>query len=329
MLADIGQLGYVDTRGGHQRQDFPRARLDGDDGADFVLHQLLAVLLELRIDGGDNVVAGDGFLVEFAVFERLLDLVVGVAEENVIALFPAEVLLPGRLDAGHARIVARTVFARVAVDVVLVHLGHIPQQVAARIDGVVTDAAHLSLEARETVLDFGEFVIGLGRDLLEHRHALETDPRAVPLVLLHFSADELRGDVQYGGEGEGVELAHLPRTYEDVVGYFVAHQDFPVPVIDDAPGGIDDFPDRRVVVRIDLVVLVEDLDGEDLRQEDGRGHSQSDEEPDVSVVGGHLRESGARMSMISRETTHPAARDAAKRRTLKEKGREPAPSAQI
>ena len=140
--------------------------------------------------------ARDGFLVELAVLVRLLDLVLGVAQEDVVPLLPAKILLAGRLDAGLAGIVAGAVLARVAVHIALVHLGHVAEQVAAGVDRVIADAAYLALEAGETVLDLGELVVGLGRDLLDHRDALETDLPAVLPILLHLSTDEFHRGVQ-------------------------------------------------------------------------------------------------------------------------------------
>ena len=271
----------------------------------------------------------DSLLVELAVLVGLLDLVLGVAQEDMIALLSAEIRFPGRLDAGHAGVVARAVLARMVVDVSLVHLGHVAEEVAAGVDGVVADAAHLALEAGEAVLDLGELVVGLGRDLLDHRDALEADLPAVALVFVHLPADEFGRDVQRRREGEGVEFADVPRVHQDVVSHFVSHENVTVPVVDDAPGGVDDFPHGCVVVRVDLVVVVQDLDGEDFRQEDGRHHSQADEKTGVSGVGRHLRVSGARMSMITSERAHPATREMPKRMALKEKGRVPAPSAQM
>ena len=275
--------------------------------------------------------ARDGLLVELAVLVGLLDLVLGIAEEDVIPLLAAKVLLAGRLDAGLAGVVPGAVFARMAVHVALVHLGHVAEEVAAGVDRVVADAAHLALEAGEAVLDLGELVVGLGRDLLDHRDALETDLPAVLPILLHLSADEFHRGVQGGRQAHRVELHFLQvaRIHQDVVGHLVAHEDVAVAVVDDSAGGVDDLPDRRVVVRVDLVVVVQDLDGEDLRQEDGRHNPQADEKTGASRIDGHLRLSGARMSMMRSERAHPAASETPKRMALKARVRVPAPSAQM
>ena len=89
--------------------------------------------------------ARDGLLVELAVLVGLLDLVLGVAQEDVVSLLAAEVLLAGRLDAGLAGIVAGAVLARMAVHEFLVHLGHVAEEVAAGVDRIVADAAELPL----------------------------------------------------------------------------------------------------------------------------------------------------------------------------------------
>ena len=204
-----------------------------------------------------------------------------------------------------------------------------PGTASAGVDRVVADAAHLALEAGEAVLDLGELVVGLRRDLLDHRNALEANLPAVLLVFLHLPADEFHGGVQGRRQGERIERLHVARVHEDVVSHLVAHEDVAVAVVDDAAGGVDDFPDRGVVVRVDLVVVVQDLDGEDLREQDDGHHAEADKKPGVSGVGRHLRVSGARMSTISSETIHPAASETPKRMALKASGRVPAPSAQI
>ena len=249
----------------------------------------------------------------------------------MVALLAAEVLLAGRFDAGLAGIVAGAVLARMAVHEFLVHLGHVAEEVAAGVDRIVADAAHLALEAGEAVLDLGELVVGLGRDLLDHRDALEADLPAVLPVLLHLAADEFHRGVQGGRQADRVEL-HLLQVagvHQDVVGHLVAHEDVAVAVVDDPAGGVDDLPDRRVVVRVDLVVVVQDLDGEDLRQEDGRDDPQADEETGAAGIDAHLRLSGARMSMTRSERAHPAASETPKRMALKARVRVPAPSAQM
>ena len=249
----------------------------------------------------------------------------------MVSFLAAEVLLAGRLDAGLAGVVAGPVLARMAVQVALVHLGHVAEEVAAGVDRVVADAAHLALEAGEAVLDLGELVVGLGRDLLDHRDALEADLPAVLPVLLHLAADEFHRGVQGGRQADGVELhlLQVARVHQDVIGHLVAHEDGTVAVVDDPAGGVDDLPDRRVVVRVDLVVVVQDLDGEDLRQEDGRHHPQADEKTGASGIDAHLRLSGARMSMTRSESAHPATSETPKRMALKARVRVPAPSAQM
>ena len=54
------------------------------------------------------------------------------------------------------------------LDVGLVHLGDVAEKVSSCIDRIVTDASDLALESRKLILDFREFHIGRGRNLLEH-----------------------------------------------------------------------------------------------------------------------------------------------------------------
>ena len=122
VLADIGQLFHVDAGRRHQGQDFAGGGFYRHHRAHLAGHEFLPVLLELRVDGGGDVLARNGFLVHGAVFIRLLNLVAGVAEVDVVAFLAAEVLLAGRFDTCHAGIVAAVVFAWMKLHITLVHL---------------------------------------------------------------------------------------------------------------------------------------------------------------------------------------------------------------
>ena len=256
MFADVGQHGHIDTRRGNQRQDFSGGRLNGYQRAHLVLHELLPILLQRGVDGGHNVVSRNGFLVHGSVLVWLLNLVAGIAEVNVVTFLSTEFFLAGGLYAGHAGIVSAAVLSRVAVQIGLIHLGNISQQVAAGIDGIVTDAANLPAEAGKLVFDLVEAHVGLGREVADHGHGLEADGAAPAVVFGQAAADELGVHVQDGGQGQGVKRFHLTGVHQDVISYFVAHQDFSVPVIDDATGGVDGFVNGSVAVGVLLVAFV-------------------------------------------------------------------------
>ena len=67
VLSYVGEHLHVDTRAGHHCQNLSCGRFDGHETAHLVLHQHLAVLLEVCIDGGDHVFSRYGFLVELPV----------------------------------------------------------------------------------------------------------------------------------------------------------------------------------------------------------------------------------------------------------------------
>ena len=75
VLAYVGEHADVNTRTGYQGEDLTRLRFDRHKASDLVLHELLPVLLEVGVDGGDDVVAGNGFLVHLSVLVRTFDLV--------------------------------------------------------------------------------------------------------------------------------------------------------------------------------------------------------------------------------------------------------------
>ena len=276
MLADVRQHLDVDSRAGNHRQNLPGGRLYGYQAAYLVLHQELAVLLQIGVDGGHNVLAGDGFLVHLAVLVPGLYLVVGIPQIDVIAFFALQVGFPCRLQAGLAGIVSGPVFARMPADVGLVHLGYVAEKIASCIERIVPDAPDLSPETRKLVLDFGELHIFLGGELLHHYDGLVADSPPVLPVFGHLASDEVRFHFQNAGEQEGVEFRDFLGRHENVVGHFVADYDLSVPVIDHASGRVDDVIHHRVVGCVDLVAVVDDLYIENLGDENSRHYEKTD-----------------------------------------------------
>ena len=266
MTADIGQHVHIDTGTGHHGQDFPRGRFNGHQRAHLVLHQQLSVLLEIGIDRGHDIPAGNGLLVHFPVAVVIFNLVMGVPQVNVIPFLAPQVLFAGRFDAGLAGIIPAAILVRMRFQKGGIHLGNITQQVPARIYRIVPDASGLPLEARELVFQFIEPHEGFRWNLLQQHHALPADLAAEAFVFGHLLADKIRLDPQGRCQQQGVERLHLARRAQDIIGHLVAHDNLAVPVINDAPGRIDDIIDHRVVLRAGLVFVVQDLDGEQLYQ---------------------------------------------------------------
>ncbi len=239
------------------------------------MHELLPVLLQGGVYGGNYVVAGDGFLVLLPVLVGLLNLVAGVAEVDVVSLLSAKLRFTGRLNAGHAGVVSAAVFAGMAVYVGLVHLGYVSKEVSASIEGVVPDAPDLPFEARETVFYFVKAHISFGRDHAHHGDGLKAYGRAPAAVFLEFSPDEFRRHVQNRGKGQGVEGLNLPGAHKDVVGHLVSNQDVPVAVVDDPAGGIDGLVDGGIAVCV-LFVAVYHLQGKDFCQQYKRRYAKAD-----------------------------------------------------
>ena len=270
--ADVAEHVHVDARAGHHREDLPGRGLDGHHRADLALHQPLAVLLQVRVDRGDDVVAGFRLLVLGPVLIGRLQTVAGVAQVDVVALDAAQLLLHRGLQAGLAHIVAGAVLG-MGLDVVGVHFGDVAEQVAAGVEGILADAADLRLEAREAVGLLREADVVLGRDVLDEREGLPADAGAVLAVVGHPLPHEVDRRVQGARQRHGVEGLHVPRGHGDVVADFVAHQDLAVAVVDDPARRVDVVVDHRIVRRVLLVLVVDDLDIEQLRQQDGRhGH---------------------------------------------------------
>ena len=284
MLAYVSKHAHIHTRTRYEGQDLSGLRLYGYEAADLVAHQLLAILLQVSIDGGHDIVTWDRLLVHFTVLVALLDLVAGVAQVDMVAFLSAEVLFTRRFNPCLSGIVARTVFSRMLVDIILVYFRDIAKKVASGIDRIVADAADLSPESRKVILQFCEFHVGLRLNLLEHDNALVTDLAPVLGVFSHLLPDEIRLHFQGGRQHQGVERLDLTRSDQYVVSDFVRDYYLPVPVINYPSGRIDDIIDHRVVGCIDLVLVVYDLDIEQLAKDDGSNHHQAYQQGSAAVV---------------------------------------------
>ena len=267
VAAYVGQHVHVDSRARHHREYLPGRGFDCHHRTDLPRHELLPVLLQVGVYGGDDVLSGHRGLVLPAVEVGRLHPVPGVPEHYVVALLPAELLLHRGLEAGASDVVARLVFARMVLDVVGVDLGYVAQQIASGVEGIVPDAAGLRAEAGEEILLLGELHVDFRRHLLEQGHGAVAYAAAVFAVVGHPVADEGDGRVEGTGELECVEFGHVPRGHEYVVADGVAHQNLAVAVVDHPSGRVDVGVDHGVVGRVLLVLVVDDLDVEQLSEQ--------------------------------------------------------------
>ena len=329
MFSDIGQHGNVYAGGRYQRQNLASGGFDGHQRAHLPLHELLPVLLEGGIDGGDDILPRNGLFVHFAILVGLLYLVEGVAQVDVVSFLSAQLFFTGRLDARHAGVVSALVFSRMGVHIGLVHLGNIAQQVATRVYRVVADAAHLAAEAGEAVFHLIKTHVRFGREVADHGDGLEADAPAAFVVFHQAVPDKAGLHIQNGSQRQGVEGLHLAGRDQNVISHFVAHQDGPVAVVDDSAGGIDGLIDGGVAVCVLLVLAAEQLEGEDFPQQKDSHDAQAHQQADMPAIGAHLRESEASTGRVRSDTRKPATSDAPKRAALNHSGRVPAPSAQM
>ena len=143
------------------------------------------------------------------------------------ALAAPELRLVGRLHAVHPYVVARLVFG-VALQVVGVHLAHIPQQVAAHLAGIPADGAVDGVETPEVALVEAQFVL-LG-DVV---HDQPRRPRTHPCVgQLAFEPGARKSQhVAHAGRVEAL-FADFARNDHQVVTLAALHQVFAVAVED-------------------------------------------------------------------------------------------------
>ena len=278
VFVDLGQLRHVDTGAGHHCKDLSGRRLDSDHRAHLVLHQLLAVSLQVKVDSGHHVAAADGFLVVGAVLVVLLDAVMRVAKEDLVAFLAFKAVFESHLHAGLAGEISHHV-TLVVLEEILVDLADVAQQVAAGVDRIVAGSPDDGVEAGEHVAFLGELVVHLAGNLLQERYRAEADACAVTFVIVEALLDELLLQVENLAESQSVEGLHVDGRHFEVVDYLVVDHDFPVAVEDAAAGGIVDFIFKRVVLGVDAVLVLDYLHVEqpaDNSQESNRDRGDED-----------------------------------------------------
>ena len=254
VLVDFGQLGYVDAGAGHHCENLSGRGLDGHNRTHLVLHQLLAVGLQVQVDGGRNVCPADGFLVVGSVLIVLLDAVVSVAQEDFEAFLAFETVFEGHLHSGLACEITHHI-AFVVLQEILVHLADVAQQVSAGIDGVVARSPYDRVEAGEHIALLGEFVVHLAGNLLEEGNGSVAYAAAVAAVIVEALLDELLVEVEYLAEGEGVEGLYVDGSHFEVIDDLVVDHYLPVAVEDASAGGIVHLVFQRVVLGVDAVFV--------------------------------------------------------------------------
>ena len=175
MFSDISQLFYIYSGTGYHCQNLSRGRLYGNKAAYLVVHQHLAVVLELGVDGGGDVLAGNSFLIHLSILESGHDLVAGVPDHDVVTLLAPEFLFSGRFYACLAGVVSCLVFSFMFLDICGINLGHITEKVSSGIVRVISDGSRLASEAWELILDFRELHVCFLWHLLYHDHGAPAD----------------------------------------------------------------------------------------------------------------------------------------------------------
>ena len=233
----------------------------------------------MRIDGGNDVLPGHGFLVEFSVLVGSLHLVAGVSQVDVITLLAAKVFLPCRLQARLAYIVPALVYFRLLLNLPVVHLRNIAEQVPSGIEGIFPHGAHLPAESGKIIGALCELHVFLDADLLCELQGLPADARTVFPVVCHLLPHPESVQVEGLRKRQGVESRHFARSDQDVVADTVAHQHLSVAVVNYSARRIDGMVDHGIVVGVPLVGIVHYLDCEQTHQEDEDYCPEADQEP--------------------------------------------------
>ncbi len=115
---------WVIGRRRHHAKYLARGGLYGDDGTNFSLHHALAKGLQVNVKAKGEFFARHWTTVESAMLVMPLYPAVGIAQENLHALYSAEFFLVASLHAQLAYIVARLIIA-VIINVALRNLRHL------------------------------------------------------------------------------------------------------------------------------------------------------------------------------------------------------------
>ena len=269
-------------------QHLARRGLDGHDGTYLVLHQLLAIGLQLDVDRELQVLTRYGGHVVAAILIPTLDAAVGIAQENLHPLFATQHLLVRPLDTQVARVVAPLVVV-VALDVAGRHLADVAQHIGRHGVSILAQHAVLDEEAGESVELLLQAAIILGRELCHESlgrigGVSGIEPRV--LHVLHALVELLAGDTQRAAEVERIEGTHLAHNHHHVVGRLVEHQQLAGAVVDEASRGILGLFQEGIAVGILLVIVVEYLQRKEAHDVD-TGYRQHDA-PDYIFAFGQL-----------------------------------------
>ncbi len=289
----------VEGRVRREREDLAGPRVHRDDGApvrcplavlvregNAVLESVLGGLLQVRVDGQANVVAGLGELLELA---GARDAAEGVHEDAPDTRQPAQVGVVGRLDAGLPDpVAARVVLPLRRVELLLGDLAHVAERL--RRDPALVVVALVGL----VDLDAGEVVLMLEevRDLVLGDVLLDRDRRQEVVFPRGDVAPDLAvRNLEEGGEpveDEGLslrgrliergrpELHRRPRLVGD--------EDDAVPVDDRAARGGRPERAHLVVLRhLEVALARDDLERPEPEEEDAEDrhcHDAEDRDPD-------------------------------------------------
>ena len=283
MAPEVGEHINVYSRARHHGKNFPGRGLYSHHAAFLALHQLLAVLLQVRIDGGGNILARNGLHVIIAIVIRVFLAAAGVAPVDMPSFAAAKFGLAGRLQTGAAVIIAGLV-VWMLLQKLRTYLGDVSQKVSAGIEWILPQASHLRLEARKQELLLGKAHVGLGAYHLKEGQRLPAYLGAVGMVVGHPLAHKVGGGVKRRGKRQGVKLPHLPWGDQDLVAYLIAYQQLAVAVVDNSAGRINHFAGKRVVVGVGFIALVKYLHIEKAPQQNEKHHGQADEQFGGAVV---------------------------------------------
>ena len=283
MASDVRQLSYFYAGARNEGEYLARRRLYGHDTAPFAVHQFFAVLLQITVDGGFDVVSRDCGPVVFPVLVGRFDFVVCVSQVDFVPLLPPEDVFISAFYAGFPRVIPRFVFAFMSFYIVRVHFGNIAEKASPGFERIFPDCACLPVESGEPVFLLCKQGVSFLCQFFHEDNGTEAYASAVFPVFLHPFPDESRFHVQDFGQGKGVECPCFARCHHQVIRHVVAYQYLAVTVVDEASRRVDYRIYEGVVVGIDFIFVVYYLYPEKFAEKYGCGHDYAYRKPGMAA----------------------------------------------
>src|SRR5690554_4216210 len=273
-----------------QTEDFSGGGFYGDYAAAFVLHEQLAIGLQVYVERQGNIFAGNCCGVEASSAHGPFFAAVHVYEDVARAFLATKKMFVAAFYAADAGVVAQAVI-RIVFKVVFVGLGHITKNVGGQGVFVLANRTALGKKTFKQVELLLQYGVLLGRQLLVEYGRFEAGNFPAAKVVADFLkevADLFQGQTQGLTEGQGIERCYFAGYDHEVVNRLVGHQKLAVAIVDESPGGILSELALGVALGIKLIGRVDHLQHKEADDVDQSDEHKGDVDDYGSVAVSHV-----------------------------------------